>query len=124
MRHRYSLLFIAVFFFALLVQNISAYSFPEKLEYDVTWLGISVGNAVIEAEQKGQQIHYSARATTGKWISYLYPVDDTLSSIHESRQLKARQKGMKEIPLHYVVKLNEDKIRVSNEIVFNPGKKM
>ncbi len=65
----------------LLVSQASAFSIPERLEFEVTYTGIPAGRAVQEVTQVGSEIHIVSTARSADWLNLFFPVDDRIESV-------------------------------------------
>ena len=54
---------------------------PEKLAYDLSWLGIPVGKATQEISEDGDIIRIVSTARSNDWLSVFFPVDDRTESL-------------------------------------------
>ena len=87
-----------------------AFNLPERLEYELRWLGISAGTAALEAKGEGKdRVKITSTAFSAKWISAIYPVVDLIESICKDGSL---------VSLNYRIRLKEGKFRRDREVVF------
>lgn len=112
----------AVFVFAFFVSYASAYTVPEKLRYELTWAGIIVGNSFLEAVSKGENVQFSSRVLSSKWVTYFYKVEDLAVSSLKKGQTKKQKKPLL-VPLNYRIEINEGKNSIHKEVNFNHAKK-
>ncbi len=80
----------------------------EKFYYDIYWMGIYVGNAVLEAVSDGGAIRISSEVHSAPLISALYKVEDYA----ESRIKDGR-------PFNFRIRQREGKYRSDKETVFD-----
>src|SRR6266513_968324 len=68
---------------ALLVvsQPAAAFPIPERLEFDVSYTGISAGRAVQEVSIVGDEVHIVSTARSASWLKIFFPGDDHIESI-------------------------------------------
>lgn len=59
----------------------AAFPIPERLEFDISYTGITAGHAVQEVTQNGSEIHIVSTAKSADWIKLFFPVDDRIESI-------------------------------------------
>jgi len=115
--------FFLSFFFVLLVSNASAFSIPEKFQYDLALAGINIGSIELEVQDKGQDIQITSRVSSKKWVSLFYEVDDNAVSVLKKGQQKGLIKNFKFIPQTYRIKLNEGENKIYKEFTFDHAKK-
>ncbi|MBI4823608.1 MAG: DUF3108 domain-containing protein [Nitrospirae bacterium] len=102
--------FIAIFSL-LLFGNASAFSIPERLQYDLKWTGIKAGTAVLEIKKEdGNTISIISQATSAGWVSVFYRVQDRTESKVSAGSI---------MPLRYCIKLKEGKHRRDKEVIFD-----
>ncbi|MFO0754233.1 MAG: DUF3108 domain-containing protein [Thermodesulfovibrionales bacterium] len=107
-------------FFAGLPLRVSpahSFSIPERLRYDLTWTGIKTGEAVLEARDHGQYVQFISTAESAKWVSFLYPVEDAVTST--VRRGEDSGGGFIGVPYRYRITLQEGKYRRDKEILFD-----
>jgi hypothetical protein len=84
MRRRFSkysviVLFAALFLSALAV-TATAFPIPERLDFELSYSGITAGHAVQEVRQEGSDIHIISTAKSADWLRLFFPVDDRIES--------------------------------------------
>lgn len=93
----------------------SAFSIPEKLIFDLTWTGVKAGTATLEVVDEKDTLRVISTATSAKWVSVFYTVDDRVEAV--------LSKGMSKIflaqPRSYRLKLREGRHRKDKETVFD-----
>jgi hypothetical protein len=57
-----------------------AFPVPERLEFELSYTGISAGRAVQEIKQDGSNIHIVSTARSADWLRFFFPVDDRIES--------------------------------------------
>jgi hypothetical protein len=57
-----------------------AFPIPERLEFELTYSGITAGRAVQEVKQVDQEIHIISTARSADWLRIFFPVDDRIES--------------------------------------------
>lgn len=80
---RKQFLYTAVILMALLsVLNTAAVAFPipERLEFELSYTGITAGHAVQEVKLEGTDIHIISTARSANWLRFFFPVDDRIES--------------------------------------------
>jgi hypothetical protein len=87
-------------------------STKEKLFYDIYWLGIYAGNAVLEAVNDKGVLRITSRANSAPFISTFYKVEDYA----ESLIIKGRA-------THFRIKQREGRYRSDKETIFDESKK-
>lgn len=53
---------------------------PERLEFELSYSGITAGNAVQEVTQEGAENHIVSTARSANWLRFFFPVDDRIES--------------------------------------------
>jgi hypothetical protein len=92
-----------------------ALKIQERLEYDLTWMGILAGKATLEVADTGHNILFKSRAISSPVVSVFYKVEDTaVSSLR-----KARHKTLPGILYNYRVKQSEGRHRKDREVIFD-----
>ena len=123
-QHKYRKALSAFFiFFILTGSNAYGFSIPERLEYDLTLAGITIGSLTLEAQDKNQDIQFISRITSQKWLSLFYEVDDTASSFLRKGQQKNIVKNFPFIPQKYHIQLHEGRNKIDKEYIFDQTKK-
>lgn len=82
----------------------------EILSYDIYWLGIFAGNAVLEAENKNGIFRITSKVRSGPVVSAFYRVEDQAESIVTNG-----------LPFKLRIKLQEGKHATDKETVFDTG---
>jgi len=73
-----------ILFFLVIMVCAPAWSFtiPEKLEYELSWLGLKAGDSALEITRDGKDmLTIISRTQSVPWISVFYPVEDRVKSI-------------------------------------------
>ena len=83
---------------------------PEKLEYNVYWAGIRVGNASFEVDQMNGGTVITTRAVSSPFFSIFYKVEDMSQSILHSDGF----------PSTYILKTREGRHRKDRLTLFGP----
>lgn len=84
----------------------------EKLSYDIYWLGIYVGNAVLEASNDKNTLQITSRINSASFISAFYKVEDYAESlIRDGRAI------------HFRIKQQEGRYRSDKETLFDISNK-
>lgn len=109
--------FISALFFILIftISNTYGFDIPEILQYNLTWTGIKAGEAVLEIKDSGSYIQFISRATSAKWVSIFYHVDDMVISTVK----KGSYKNFVGTPYNYRIKLKEGRHKRDKEIIFD-----
>ena len=101
--------------FILSSRNVSAFTVPEKLVFDLTWTGVKAGTATLEVANEKGNTKIISTARSADWVSVFYTVDDRIESV-----LKSAQKPMAVgLPENYRIKLREGSHRRDNEVIFD-----
>jgi len=78
----YTAMILAVALFVSGLASIAAaFPIPERLEFEISYAGITAGRAVQEVKQIGDEIHIISTTKSADWISLFFPVDDRIESI-------------------------------------------
>lgn len=114
-----------ILFFCLFILNMHSQAYaliiPERLVYDLTWTGIKAGEAVLETRDEGDFIKFISKATSAKWVSVFYHVEDVVvSTLKKDNSYDKRFQG---IPYNYRIKLKEGKHRRDKEVIFDQSTK-
>lgn len=117
------ILFFCYVIIVLLHLDTLAFDIPERLQYDLTWTGIKVGESVLEVKNNGSDIQIISKASSAKWVSVFYKVDDTVISTlkrltNEDIEYQT-DRGFMWVPKSYRIKLKEGKYRRDKEIIFD-----
>ena len=76
---RYAVLITAcIILFGL--STAGASSIPERLDYELTWVGIKIGTSSIQTVYSGQELEITSRVHSASWSSPFYKVDDIETS--------------------------------------------
>jgi hypothetical protein len=108
-----------IFAFIFLVVSFPAYGFtvPERLEYDLNWMGIHAGTAVISIEKSEDRLVIRSQANSADFISVFYKVEDTAQSVVDGKHSDFGY------PLNYHLKTCEGRHRKDKEVVFDRSAK-
>lgn len=110
---------LSIFFFCLFLGGgtADALNIPERLEYDLIWMGLTAGRAVIEIKKEGNMIKIMTTTDSAKWLSAIYHVEDRIESV-------ANKIGTALQPISYRIHLKEGRHRKDKEVRFDrAGKK-
>lgn len=99
----------------LYVPAAMSFNMPEKLQYDLIWTGIKAGDAVLETRDNGSHIQFISTATSAKWVSVFYHVEDMAVSILK----KESYNGFIATPQNYRLQIREGKHKRDKEAVFS-----
>lgn len=110
-----SLLFIFNFAFFAGSSFAGSFQIPEKLVYDLRWMGIKAGTATLEIIHEEGVTKIISQAYSAKFISLFYKVDDRIES--------TLSEGSSQSPIgkvvRYRVKLREGRHRRDKEVIFD-----
>jgi hypothetical protein len=59
----------------------SAFPMPERLEFEISYTGITAGRAVQEVTLEGNEVHIVSTAKSAAWLRVFFPVDDRIESV-------------------------------------------
>jgi hypothetical protein len=104
---------------SLLVLPEAAQSFPipERLEFDVSYTGISAGRVVQEVFELGGEVHIVSTARSAAWLKFFFPVEDRIESI-----LVPGPSGSIGVPRLYRERIREGWARFQKDAVFDQQK--
>ena len=95
-----------------------SFHIPEKLVYDLKWMGIKAGTASIEIIKEEDTTKIISQAHSVTFISLFYKVEDRIEST------LAQESSLSPIgqPIRYRVKIREGKHRRDKEVIFDHRK--
>lgn len=73
-------LLYTVIILAGLAATAPAFPIPERLEFELSYTGITAGHAVQEVKREGTDIHIISTARSADWLKFFFPVDDRIES--------------------------------------------
>lgn len=79
-KHRTIILIVTIFLHCL-AATAAAFPIPERLEFELSYTGITAGRAVQEVKQVGDEIVIVSTAKSADWINLFFPVDDRIESV-------------------------------------------
>lgn len=85
----------------------------EKLFFDIYWLGIYVGKAVLEASYDNGILRITSQAYSAPFISTFYKVEDHAESLI-----------IEGVPVNFRIKQREGRYRSDKETIFDMGNRM
>jgi hypothetical protein len=95
-----SRLFVMILMVLLTALPASAFDMPERLEYEITWLGITTGYSSLEITKDDRgNITIISTAVSVDWVTKIFPVDDRVESVFKA--------ASKWFPSMYRLKTNE-----------------
>jgi hypothetical protein len=97
------------------VPSALSFTIPEKLDFDLRWMGIKAGTASLEIRESNETVHIISTARSDDWVSVFYTVDDRI----ESELLKGRSAVFIGLPQNYKVKIREGRHRRNKEVIFD-----
>lgn len=71
---------MAVLFLNILAVTASAFPMPERLEFELSYAGITAGRAVQEVKLDNNEIQIVSTARSADWLRFFFPVDDRIES--------------------------------------------
>lgn len=104
---------VAVMLLLVVPVGASCFSIPERLEYDVSWVGIHAGSAVLSIVKSGENYVIESQATSADYLSLFYRVEDMARSVVEGSE------GGFGYPLSYKLRIREGRHRKDKEVVFD-----
>lgn len=97
--------------------RVDAFNIPERLEFDLSWIGIYAGKAVLTVEKIDGKYFIKSRVDSADYISTFYKVEDTAQSIVDASG------GVFGYPDNYRLKTREGRHRKNKEVVFDRKQK-
>jgi Protein of unknown function (DUF3108) len=91
-----------------------AFSFPERLEFNVYAFGIYAGKAVQEASLAGGRLQIVHTAVSADWMKWIYKVDDRIVSL-----VGTSPKDTVGLPVKFTEKIYEGRPRYDKEVYFD-----
>lgn len=113
-KNKYFIVSAFLFFMFFYAQAAMSFNMPEKLQYDLIWTGIKAGDAALEMRDDGSHIQFISTASSAKWVSVFYHVEDMAVSILK----KEPYNGFAATPQNYRVTLKEGRHRRDKELIF------
>lgn len=106
-----------IFSFAFFIFSfrVSAFTIPEKFEYELTWTGVKAGTSTLEMSDAGNNVKIISTAQSARWVSVFYIVDDRI----ESTITKNPSVPFIGQPVNYRIKIREGRHRRDKEVIFN-----
>ena len=71
---------MAVLFLNILTTAATAFPVPERLEFELSYTGITAGRAVQEVKLVNNEIQIVSTARSADWLRFFFPVDDRIES--------------------------------------------
>jgi hypothetical protein len=106
-------LFLVTVILALLAAPVGAATVPERLVYQLSWTGITVGTATQEIYAEGRSHRIVVTARSNDWLSVFYPVNDRIENLLD------REGGpFPGVPRYYRMQTNEGTHSRDREIRF------
>jgi hypothetical protein len=72
---------MALFFLNSLTDVATAFPIPERLEFELSYTGITAGHAVQEVKLLDNEIQIVSTARSADWLRLFFPVDDRIESL-------------------------------------------
>jgi hypothetical protein len=92
-----------------------AFPIPERLEYEISYTGITAGHAVQEVKQEGNEVHIVSTARSADWLKLFFPVDDRIESV----LIKGAPPLFIGVPRLYRERIHEGWTRFEKDAVFD-----
>lgn len=103
-----------------------AFNVPERLEFELGWMGLKAGSASLEIKRQDKGLKIISTAKSARWVSVFYPVRDRVESLLGTLVEGIGDTGKKEsidlgigLPLNYHIKTREGRYRKDMEFVFD-----
>ncbi len=107
----------ALFFMVSRPVQAAALNIPEKLVFELTWVGIKAGTATQEIVRENGAVKIISTARSADWISPFFPVEDRIETV-----LAVNQATDPGLPKSYRMKIREGRTRRDKEIIFDHAK--
>jgi hypothetical protein len=107
-------LFIFLIAFFLQVPSAGSFAIPEKLDFDLRWMGIKAGTASLELQDNRDTFQIISTAYSADWVSVFYRVEDRI----ESTLSKGQSDLFIGLPAKYRVKIREGRHRRNKEVIY------
>jgi hypothetical protein len=111
----FRVLVASLFLLCSAVPGRAAFSVPERLEFELSWSGITAGTAVLEVTRSADGIIITSTARSADWLSLLYKVDDRI----EAEMSKGEEGRLFGVPRIYRENLHEGRSRFHKEVTFD-----
>lgn len=96
------------------VQGDDGLRVPEKLDFDLKWIGLKAGTSIMQVERlEEDRIRIVSTTQSADWVSIFYPVEDRVESLIEECSAW--------YPIHYRITTREGGSRKDKEVVFHPA---
>jgi hypothetical protein len=95
-----------------------AFPIPERLEFELSYTGITAGRAVQEVSQEGDEVHIVSTAKSADWLKVFFPVDDRIESV----LVKGAPPLFIGVPRLYRERIREGWTRFQKDAVFDREK--
>lgn len=99
----------------VMTQLVSAFPIPERLEFDVSYTGITAGRVVQEVTATGGEVHIVSTAHSADWLKLFFPVDDRIESV----LISGTPPLSIGVPKLYKEQIREGRTRYHKEAVFD-----
>ena len=96
-------------------QPVSAFPIPERLEFDVSYAGITAGRVVQEVTAAEGEVHIVSTARSADWLKLFFPVDDRIESV----LIRGAPPLSIGVPKFYRERIREGWTRFHKEAVFD-----
>jgi len=96
-------------------QSACAFPMPERLEFEISYGGITAGRAVQEVTLEGNEIHIVSTAKSADWLKLFFPVDDRIESV----LIKGAPPNNIGVPRLYRERIREGWTRFEKDAVFD-----
>jgi hypothetical protein len=92
-----------------------AFPMPERLEFEISYGGITAGRAVQEVTLEGNEVHIVSTAKSADWLKFFFPVDDRIESV----LIKGAPPHYIGVPRLYRERIREGWTRFEKDAVFD-----
>lgn len=103
---------------AVLPRSAAAFSMPERLEFEISYMGITAGRAVQEVTLEGTEVHIVSTARSADWLKVFFPVNDRIESV----LISGAPPSSIGVPRLYRERIHEGWTRFEKDAVFDHRK--
>jgi len=72
---------VIIIFGVMFSNSVIAFPIPERLEFEISYIGIPAGYAVQQVSRAGNEVVIVSTARSADWLKSFFPVDDRIESV-------------------------------------------
>lgn len=76
----YTVILLSLCLLSALAVESAAFPVPERLEFELSYTGVTAGHAVQEVTRENADIHIVSTARSADWLRFFFPVNDRIES--------------------------------------------